>query len=144
MEINYQLSRPLILFFNYDGIEREELIDRVTVRCLPAEPGEREREMEACRALYDRIDKRFLDPFTVEELSEMNGCGRVIQEAYYEAAGRARAFCEAKAEQLARIEGMEATRRVDAMEHPYLRIGGRTLGVGYRSVPLVDAAGHVL
>lgn len=98
MEHTYRLKKPLIIAFVYDGVAREEAITHVTLGVRIG--GADEKEREACRALYDRIDMRGLAPFDVEELSVMDATGG-LRDAYDAAALRARRYCRAKALQLA-------------------------------------------
>ncbi|HEX9933447.1 MAG TPA: hypothetical protein VGB08_11445 [Allosphingosinicella sp.] len=112
MEQTYRLKKPLLLTFTFSAdmlglgdegegpsITREELITHVTLRPRIGEADEQERD--ACRALYDRIDMRWKEPFTADELLVFN-ITEGLREAYDAAAQRARDYCTVKGLELAR------------------------------------------
>lgn len=113
METTYRLKKPLILGFVYDDIEREEAVTHVTVAVRIG--GADDKEREACRSLYERIDMTGLAPFTVGDLAAMDVSGG-LRDAYDQAALRARRYCRAKAQQISALEVHRSSPKLEAVQ----------------------------
>lgn len=118
------LARPILMTFLFDDVEREEGIYQL--RAYPRETsGRDERNEAACQALAPRLCGNSLDaiadrdaddrvqPFEVEMLFAYD-ITDALRVGCIGAADRARAFCEAKATDLAEQEARVAARQAAA------------------------------